>query len=66
MYRRFGKRFLDLTLAVAALMLLSPLMLLVALLVRLALGPGVLFRQMRPGLHGRREHRVLQQSCRLP
>jgi sugar transferase EpsL len=53
MYRRFGKRWLDLTLAAAALVLLSPLMLLVALLVRVALGPGVLFRQTRPGLHGR-------------
>jgi sugar transferase EpsL len=53
MYRRFGKRCLDLALAGALLMLLSPLMLLVALLVRLFLGPGVLFRQTRPGLHGR-------------
>jgi sugar transferase EpsL len=53
MYRRFGKRWLDLTLAAVALVLLSPLMLLVALLVRVALGPGVVFRQTRPGLHGR-------------
>jgi sugar transferase EpsL len=53
MYRRVGKRCLDLSVAAAALFLLWPLMLLVALLVRLALGPGVLFRQTRPGLHGR-------------
>jgi sugar transferase EpsL len=53
MYRRFGKRYLDLTLALGALVLLSPLMLLVAALVRVYLGPGVLFRQTRPGLHGR-------------
>lgn len=33
--------------------MLSPLMLIVAILVRVKLGPPVLFRQLRPGLHGR-------------
>jgi len=47
-----AKRALDLALALPGLALLSPLMLLTALCVRLALGPGVLFRQRRPGLHG--------------
>jgi lipopolysaccharide/colanic/teichoic acid biosynthesis glycosyltransferase len=52
MYRAVGKRFLDLALAIPALILLSPLSALVALLVRLKLGSTVLFRQQRPGLHG--------------
>lgn len=47
------KRLLDLALAVPAFLLLSPLMLAIALAVRLCLGPGVLFRQQRPGLDGR-------------
>ena len=48
-----AKRLLDLALAVPGLLVLSPLMLLTALAVRVALGPGVLFRQQRPGLHGK-------------
>jgi sugar transferase EpsL len=52
-YRRWGKRWLDCALAAAGLLALAPLLLLVALLVRLVLGPPVLFRQPRPGLRGR-------------
>lgn len=48
-----AKRLFDLCLALPALVLLSPLLLATALAVRLGLGPGVLFRQERPGLHGR-------------
>ncbi|GAB6126000.1 sugar transferase [Humidesulfovibrio idahonensis] len=48
-----AKRLLDLALAVPGLLVLSPLMLLTALAVRAALGPGVFFRQLRPGLHGK-------------
>jgi len=51
-YRRRGKRALDLFLVLAALPLLSPLLGVVALLVRLRLGAPVLFRQQRPGLAG--------------
>lgn len=47
-----AKRLLDLAVALPALLLLSPLLLATALCVRLFLGPGVLFRQTRPGLHG--------------
>ncbi|MBI5519652.1 MAG: sugar transferase [Desulfovibrio sp.] len=47
-----AKRLMDLAIAVPGLLLAAPLMLCVALCVRLALGPGVLFRQERPGLHG--------------
>jgi sugar transferase EpsL len=47
------KRLFDLTVAALALFLLSPLLGLLALLVRLKLGSPVLFRQQRPGLHGK-------------
>ncbi|MCE9662462.1 sugar transferase [Halomonas sp. M5N1S17] len=47
------KRLLDCVVAVVALMLLSPLLAVVALLVRYKLGSPVLFRQTRPGRHGR-------------
>ncbi len=46
------KRAFDVGVSLLALGLLSPVLLLVALLVRLRLGPPVLFRQLRPGLHG--------------
>ena len=46
------KRLFDLCLALPGLLLLSPLLLLLALLVRWKLGPPVFYRQLRPGLHG--------------
>jgi lipopolysaccharide/colanic/teichoic acid biosynthesis glycosyltransferase len=52
MYIRWGKRFLDLGLTIPALIVLSPLLALLALLVRLKLGSPVLFRQGRPGKDG--------------
>jgi len=52
-YRCRGKRLLDLTLTFPALLFLLPVGALVALLVRLRLGAPVLFRQQRPGRHGR-------------
>ncbi len=51
--RSAGKRALDLSLAIPTLVLLFPLLLVIALLVRVAIGSPVLFRQERPGLHGR-------------
>lgn len=53
MYHRFGKRLLDIGLTLPALTVLSPLLALLALLVRVKLGTPVLFRQVRPGLHGK-------------
>jgi sugar transferase EpsL len=53
MNRRFGKRCLDLLLAIPALVLLLPLMACLALVVRASLGSPILFRQRRPGLGGR-------------
>ncbi|NLG49034.1 MAG: sugar transferase [Chloroflexi bacterium] len=52
MYRRAGKRAFDLAITIPLLVLCSPLLALVALLVRLKLGRPVLFRHQRPGLHG--------------
>jgi lipopolysaccharide/colanic/teichoic acid biosynthesis glycosyltransferase len=48
-----AKRIFDLLITLPALVLLSPVLLVVALLVRLKLGQPVLFRQQRPGLGGR-------------
>lgn len=53
MYNPFGKRLFDLLLVIPALLLLWPLLLGLALLVRLKLGGPVLFKQQRPGLNGR-------------
>lgn len=47
------KRPIDLSLSVAALIALSPLLAVVALLVRILHGTPVLYVQERPGLHGR-------------
>lgn len=51
--RRSVKRGLDVTIAGAGLVLLSPLFLAIGVLIRRNLGTPVLFRQQRPGLHGR-------------
>ncbi|NIK69189.1 lipopolysaccharide/colanic/teichoic acid biosynthesis glycosyltransferase/glycosyltransferase involved in cell wall biosynthesis [Paenibacillus sp. BK720] len=48
----FGKRLFDLIASVPAALLLSPVMLVVALLVKLKLGSPVLFKQQRPGRYG--------------
>ncbi|NLN49150.1 MAG: sugar transferase [Clostridiales bacterium] len=51
MYIRFVKRFIDFTLSLLALIVLSPVLLLLAILVRSKLGSPVLFKQVRPGLN---------------
>ena len=48
-YRKYGKRFLDVVLASLALVVLSPVLLFVAVLVRVKLGSPVLFKQQRVG-----------------
>ena len=45
----FSKRFFDLLLTSLGLMIISPVLLALALLVRVKLGPPVLFKQQRPG-----------------
>ena len=51
LYERFIKRPLDFFLASIALIVLSPIILVTALLVRIKLGSPVLFSQERPGLN---------------
>jgi len=48
-----SKRFFDLIVASIALLVLSPVILIIALFVRFFLGAPVLFRQQRPGFQGR-------------
>jgi lipopolysaccharide/colanic/teichoic acid biosynthesis glycosyltransferase len=52
-YRTHVKRVVDFMIALVALAVFAPAMLAVAVMVRLKLGGPVLFRQQRPGLHGR-------------
>ena len=47
------KRLMDVLAASAALLLLSPAIICVAVLVHIKLGSPVFFRQVRPGLHGK-------------
>jgi lipopolysaccharide/colanic/teichoic acid biosynthesis glycosyltransferase len=47
------KRLIDVIAAALLLVVVSPLMLIVAIGIWLDVGPPVLFRQQRPGLHGR-------------
>lgn len=51
MYRKFLKRWMDFVLALVAIIVLSPVFIIVAILVRFKLGSPVLFKQKRPGLH---------------
>lgn len=50
-YRRYVKRPMDFLVALATLVMLSPSILLLALLVRIKLGSPVIFKQRRPGLN---------------
>ena len=52
-YRSGGKRVLDLVLMIPALVVLSPVLLSLAVLVRVKLGAPILFRQKRPGLNAK-------------
>ena len=51
LYRRYFKRLLDFVLSLAAIIILSPILLLIALLVRIKLGSPVIFKQQRPGMN---------------
>jgi undecaprenyl phosphate N,N'-diacetylbacillosamine 1-phosphate transferase len=53
MYANFFKRLFDFILALLAVIVLSPILLIVAVLVRTKLGSPVIFKQERPGLHGK-------------
>ena len=50
-YERFIKRALDMILSGVAIIILSPILLIVAILVKTKLGSPVIFKQERPGLN---------------
>lgn len=52
-YSGYMKSIFDLSIAVPAMIILSPLLVLIGILVRLKIGSSVIFRQVRPGLHGK-------------
>ncbi len=49
MYKKYGKRCLDFILSLCGIIVLSPVLLVLAVLVRVKLGSPVLFKQERPG-----------------
>lgn len=51
MYQKYIKRLLDIVISLTALVILSPVLLVVAVLVRVKLGAPVIFHQDRPGYH---------------
>lgn len=51
MYRKYSKRLLDFILSIVAFILLSPVLVIVAILVRIKLGSPIIFKQQRPGLN---------------
>ena len=53
MYSKYFKRILDFFCALCAIIVLSPVLLITAIFVRIKLGSPVLFKQERPGLHGK-------------
>lgn len=50
-YRRFMKRPMDFLLSLVAIIVLSPVFLMVAILIKIKLGNPVLFKQKRPGMN---------------
>jgi len=51
LYMKYLKRLLDLFLSLIAIIILSPVLLIVTILVRIKLGGPVIFKQKRPGLN---------------
>ena len=49
MYAKYIKRILDFTLSLIALIVLSPVFVIIAILVKIKLGSPVIFKQQRPG-----------------
>ncbi|MCI9127064.1 MAG: sugar transferase [Eubacterium sp.] len=50
-YQRYIKRFIDILLSFFTLVMLSPVLIIVAIMIRSKLGSPVIFRQERPGLN---------------
>ena len=53
MYKKYVKRLLDILISLFGLIFLSPIILIVAILVRIKLGSPVIFKQDRPGKYGK-------------
>ena len=53
MYSKYIKRILDFFCALCAIIVLFPILLIVAILVKIKLGSPVIFKQSRPGLYGK-------------
>jgi sugar transferase EpsL len=53
MHSTLGKRSLDIIFGALAAVCLFPLMVMLAVLIRVTIGAPVVFRQLRPGLHGK-------------
>ena len=53
MYKNYIKRLLDIALSLCSLLILSPVIMIVAILVRIKLGSPVIFKQDRPGKDGK-------------
>lgn len=51
-YCNYLKRILDILICITGLIFISPILLVVALLVKIKLGSPIIFKQERPGLHG--------------
>jgi len=49
MYKKYFKRLIDVVLSIIALIVLSPVLLITAILVRIKLGSPIIFKQKRPG-----------------
>lgn len=54
MYVRFGKRILDLLIALIAIILLSPLLLVIAILITIFDSGPIIFKQLRSGKNGKK------------
>ena len=67
MYRKFFKRFLDIFLSGLAMIILSPVLLVLTILVAIFLGRPVLFKQVRPGYKGKlfclQKFRTMTNEC---
>ena len=51
MYKKFFKRLIDIAISMIALVVLSPIILITAILIKTKLGSPVIFQQNRPGKH---------------
>ena len=64
-YRKYIKRLLDILISFVSVIILSPVYLILALLVRTKLGSPVLFHQDRPGLNGKIFHMYKFRSMKV-